>query len=112
MQEEEKKRRYGKKCLEQRKHFTPFIILIDGLMCEEAKSFIKRLSHMLADKWEKPYSQVRGYVNSKISVACLRATHLCIRGSRVPTTFICRKHRWDDRPWEDGAGLGLIKSSE
>ena len=108
-QEEEKKRKYGKKCSEQRKNFTPFVFLIDGQMGEEAKSFVKRLSHMLSDKWQKPYSQIRGYVNAKISIACLRATHLCLRGSRVPTTFICRRQQWEDRPWDDGAGLGLFK---
>ena len=111
-QENEKKRKYSKKCTEQHKNFTPFIISIDGLLGNEAKSFLQHLSRMLAEKWQKPYSQVRGYVNSKISIACLRATHLCIRGCRVPTTFICRSKQWEDRPWEDGAGLGLFKSHQ
>jgi hypothetical protein len=43
---------------------------------------------LLSDKWEKPYSVVRaGYVNGArmmSSVAILvRATHLCLRGSRT-----------------------------
>jgi hypothetical protein len=37
----------------------------------------------LADKWEKSYAVVRGYVNARISIAIVRATHICLRGSRI-----------------------------
>ena len=87
----------------------PFVSSIDGLLGEEAKSFLKQLAQHLSDKWQQPYSQTRGYVNAKISIACIRAAHLCIRGSRIPTTFICRKQKWEERDFEDGAGLGLFR---
>jgi hypothetical protein len=45
----------------------------------------------LAAKWEKPYSQVCGYVNARMSIAIVRTTHLCLlRGSRIPTGRMSR----------------------
>jgi hypothetical protein len=32
MQEKEKKRKYLENCLKQRRHFTPFIVSVDGLL--------------------------------------------------------------------------------
>jgi hypothetical protein len=63
----EKKRKYLKSCLEQRRHFTPFVVSTDGLIGKEAKTFLKKL--LLAEKWEKPYSVVCGYVNAQMSIA-------------------------------------------
>jgi hypothetical protein len=62
---------------------------------------------MLAEKWdEKPYpEQVCGYVNARMSIAIVRATHLCIRGSRIPTGKMCNRLP----QWEDKAGLGLFR---
>jgi hypothetical protein len=51
-----------------------------------AKTLLKKLSSLLAEKWEKPYSVVCGYVNAQMSIAVVRATHLCLRGSRIPTS--------------------------
>ncbi len=84
--EKEKKRKYLKSCLEQRRHFTPFVVSTDGLIGKEAQTFLKKLSTLLAEKWEKPYSVVCGYVNAQMSIAIVRATHLCLRGSRIPTS--------------------------
>jgi hypothetical protein len=56
-------------------------------------------------KWERPYSVVRGFVSARMSVAIVRATHLCLRGSRVPLSQISRRPQWEDR-----AGLGLFKT--
>ena len=108
IQEEEKKRKYSKKCCEQRRNFTPFVISVDGMIGKEAKSFLKHLGHICADKWDITYSKVRGYLNAKISIACLRAAHRCLRGSRVPSTRICRNHLPVEKPWEDGAGIDLF----
>ena len=110
-QETEKKQKYVKKCLEQRKSFTPYVTSIDGVIGREANSFHKQLATLLSHKWDKPYSVVRGFVNAKMSIACLRAAHHCIRGSRVPTTHICRSLHGSDKQWEDGAGLDLFCTS-
>jgi hypothetical protein len=77
-QEKEKKWKYLEACLEERRHFTPFVVSTDGMMGREANMFAKRLSAKLAKKWQKPYSQVCGYVNTRLSIAIVRATHLCL----------------------------------
>ena len=69
-----------------------------------ATAFLKRLSVLLAKKWQKPYSVVCGYVNVRISIAIIRATHLCLRGSRVPASKISRRPQWEGK-----AGLGLSR---
>jgi hypothetical protein len=76
------------------------------MLGREAKTFAKRLAAKPANKWEKSYSQVCGYVNARLSIGSIvRATHLCMRGSRIP------KHKISIRypQWEDGAGLLLFE---
>jgi hypothetical protein len=82
--------------LENRRHFTPFVLSVVGLLGREAKTFAKRLAVKLAGKWQKPYSQVCGYVKARLSIAAVRATHLFLRGSRVPahTNPILAMGRW------------------
>jgi hypothetical protein len=91
--EREKKSKYLRACLEQRRHFTPFVVSTDGQIGPEAEVLLKRLSALLADKWCKPYSEVCGHVNARMSIAIARATHICIRGSRISTGRISSKHR-------------------
>ena len=96
--------KYLKPCLEQRRHFTPFVVSTDGLIGKEAKLPLKKLSALLAVKWGKPYSEVCGYVNARMSIAIVRASHLCLRGSRVPTSRMSNR-----RPlWDDSAGVSLF----
>jgi hypothetical protein len=54
--EREKKKKYLEACLGQRRHFTPFVVSTDSLLGREAKILLKKLSALLAAKWEKPYS--------------------------------------------------------
>jgi hypothetical protein len=76
-QEKEKKQKYPKACLEQCRHFTPFVVSRDGMMGHEASSFAKPLSAKLAEKWQKPHSQVCRYINTCLSIVIVCATHLC-----------------------------------
>jgi hypothetical protein len=104
--EREKKKKCLGACLEQRRHFSPFVVLTDGLLGKEAKILLRKLSSMLAEKWEKPCSaEVCCYVNARMSIAIVRATHLCIRESRIPTGKMCNRLP----QWEDKAGLGLFR---
>ncbi len=81
------------------------MVSTDGLIGKEAKTLLKKLSTLLADKWGKSYSDVCGYVNARMSIAIVRATHLCLRGSRVPSSQMSNR-----RPlWEDKAGLSLFR---
>jgi hypothetical protein len=103
-QEKEKKRKYLGACLENRRHFTPFVLSVDGLLGREAKTSAKRLAVKLAGKWQKPCSQACGYVKARLSMAAVvRVTHLCLRGSRVPAHNISARFS----QWEDGAGLAM-----
>jgi hypothetical protein len=103
--EREKKKKYLAACLAQRRHFTPFVVSTDGLLGKEAKTLLKKLSSMLAEKWGKPYSVVCGYVNARMSIAIVRATNRCLRGSRIPTSKMSNRLP----QWEDKAGLGLFR---
>jgi hypothetical protein len=100
-QEKEKKHKYLEPCLEQRRHFTPFVCSTDGLLGREAATFAKWLIAKLATKWQHTYSQVCGYVKAWLSITIVRATHLCLRSSRIPTHQISTRQPL----WEDGAGL-------
>jgi hypothetical protein len=65
---------------------------------------MKKLSAMLAEKREKPYAEVCGYVTARMSIAIVRATHRCLSGSQVPTGKMSEKLF---PQWEDRAGLSL-----
>ena len=91
--------------LQQRRHFSPFVASVDGLLGVEATATIKRIASRLDIKWRQPYSRTCGYVKSRIAITLVCATHRCIRESRVP------EHRISvQRPqWEDGAGITLFR---
>ena len=102
--EQEKKRKYLAPCIANRRHFTPLVSSTDGLIGkEQGQTFTKRLAGLLSEKWRRPYSQVFGYGNGRLSIALVRATHCCLRGSHVPAPLISLKYA----QWEDGAGLNL-----
>jgi hypothetical protein len=63
-QECEKKKKYLDACLEQRKHFTPFVISTDGLLGRKAAKLLKWLVLCLTDKWEQPYSIMHNFVKA------------------------------------------------
>ena len=100
--ETSKKSKYLKNCLDQRRHFTPFVVSCEGLLGKEADVFFKRLSMKLAEKWHRPYSQTVSFVKTRFAISLVRAKNRCIRGSRI-----C--HRVD---WDDGVGLGLYSTLE
>ena len=106
-QEGSKKKNYLEACLEQRRHFSPYVVDTYRLLGEEAKSINKRLGSKLAEKWKSPYSTVMEFVNARVSVAILRATHLYLRGSRVPYRHISTKRS----EWDDGAGLSMLRTT-
>jgi hypothetical protein len=103
--EREKKKKYFEARLKQPRHFSPFVASTDGLLGKESRTLLKKLSALLAEKWEKPYSEICGYVNTRMSIAMVQASHLCLRDSRIPMSQIS-----NHRPqWEDKTGLGLFQ---
>ena len=78
----EKKNKYGPACEEKHISLTPLVTSIDGVLAPEFTFFLKRLADGLASKWDRPYSHVMCWVRCRISFAILRATNICIRGTR------------------------------
>ena len=76
--------------------FAPFVVTADGVLGLEAKTFIRHLADKIAIIWHKSNSEVLGYVRARMLFAVLRATNLCIHGSRV---------KWRRMEIEDGAGV-------
>ena len=105
-QEKDKKNKYLEPCFNQRCSYTPFVVSTNGFLSREAKSFLKQLSLHLVDKWQKPYSVVAGIVRSRMSIAIIRATHQCIRGSRISFRDISKRIQW-----MDGSGTGNYQIS-
>jgi hypothetical protein len=102
--EREKKKKYLEACLKQRPHFTPFVVSTDVLIGKESKILLKKLSALLSEKWEKPYSEVCGFIIARMSIAIIRATHLCLRCFRIPTGQMGTRPQWEDK-----TGLSLFK---
>jgi hypothetical protein len=46
----EKKEKYLKACLEQHRHFSPFVAPTDGLLGKESPTLLKKLATLLAEK--------------------------------------------------------------
>ena len=102
--EKVKKKMHLEACLQQLRHFSPFVSLVDGLLGVEATATLKRIASRLATKWRQPNSKTCGYVNSRVAITLVRATHRCLRGSWVPAHWISVQQP----QWGDGAGLNLF----
>ena len=97
-----KKQKYLEPCLAQRKNFTPLVFSVDGLRGVETEAACKRLASLLSKKWKRDYSEVCGFVRSRLSLALVRSASFCLRGARGDPSPIHRSARW-----EEGAGMGL-----
>ena len=98
-QEREKKKTYSDACRNRYRHFTPLVFSVDGLSGVEATATIKRVAALLSTKWKRAYSEICGFVRSRISIALVGAASHCLRGARDPTA------RLSTATWESGAGL-------
>ena len=81
-QEKEKKDKYLRSCLEQRKDFTPLVYSVEGIPGREARNAEKRLATLLAAKWRRPRAQMVFYVRVRMALAVVKANSLLLRGSR------------------------------
>ena len=71
-------------CLQKRQHFSPLVDSVDGITGVEETATLNSISSHLATKWRQPYSRACIYVNIRVIITLVQATHRCIRGSRVP----------------------------
>jgi hypothetical protein len=93
------KDRDNQACLDRRRQLTPLVFLVDGMSGIKAKAAGKKLASRLASRWKRPYSDVCGFVRSRLLMALVRPTSLCLRGVRDPTT------RATPVTWDSGLGL-------
>ena len=83
-----KKRKYGERVLNvEHGTFTPLIFSCLGGMSVECAHFYNRMADKLSEKRNITVSQSRMWVRTKLSFCLLRATHLCIRGSRTKKQY-------------------------
>lgn len=100
--EEEKKRKYCGPCETRHATFTPLVTSVDGVFAPQMTSFIAHLAEALADRWSRPLSTITGWLRARIQTAIIRASSMCIRGTR---------HKWQRiNIYEDGAALPHVLS--
>ena len=101
----EKKRKYLDSYLQQRHHFSPFVVLVSDLLVTEAEYTLKRLASRIATNCRQPYSCTCRCFRSRVAIAILRDTCCCMWGSQVPVIRISVQ-----RPqWEYGDGLYIYR---
>ena len=65
--------------------FTPLVFTTTGVMSHECSIFHKSLAEKLSSKKNERYEDIMRYLRVKLSYLALKATLLCLRGSRTPT---------------------------
>ena len=85
----QEKKKYLEAVQTRRATFSPFVVSVDGVLSCEAIFLIKSLAEKIA--YEKSLSEVTGWVRARMAFAILRATNLCLRGSR--------------KKWRSGTGM-------
>ena len=95
-----KNKMYLEACFQQRAHFYPFVVSVDRLLGVEATATLKRIASCLATKWRQPYSQMCGYIKSRVAITLVQSTHRCIWGvqgagasNRLPAPAVGRRLR-------------------
>ena len=86
----EKKRAYQQRVQEvEHSSFTPLVLSVTGGMGVEASLFYKRLSSLLAQKWDITYNKTLCWLRCRLTFSLLRSAIQAIRGARC---------RWDMQP--------------
>ena len=81
--EQQKKRAYDRRVMEvEHGSFTPLVFTTTGVMGHECSVYHKNLAEKLSEKKDEDYSEIMQYLRVKLSFLALKATLLCLRGSR------------------------------
>ena len=56
---------------------------MDGLLGVTAEATLKCIASRLAEKWKEPYSLTYKYVNIRVAINLVWATHRCNQGGSV-----------------------------
>lgn len=89
--------KYDRAAEDVRGSFTPLVTSCDGALHREFTTFLKRMAHVLSEKWTKPYSHVLGWIRLKIQIGLIRAINQRVRGTRRRIRCLGT---------EDGAAIG------
>ena len=89
----DKKRCYNRRIMEvEHGSFTPLVFTTTGVMSHECAIFHKALAEKISTKREERYEEIMRFLRVKLSYLALKATLLCLRGSRSH----CRANFSDD----------------
>ena len=81
--EAEKEAFYGERVRQVEKgSFDPLVFSTTGGMGPRATGFLKRLSHLIADKRGEQYADVMGFLRTKLRFSLLRSVLIAVRGER------------------------------
>ena len=81
--EQEKKRQYNQRIMNcDHGTFTPLVFTVTGVMGHECDLYHKALADKISRKRGDRYDDVMQYMRTKLSFLALKATLLCLRGSR------------------------------
>ena len=82
--EREKKRQYNHRIMNiEHGTFTPLVFSVTGVMGKECSMFHKHMADKISTKSGEKYSDIMNVLKCKLSFLILRASLLCIRGSRT-----------------------------
>ncbi len=82
--ENEKKLMYNQRVIDhEHGTFTPLIFTTTGVMGHECLKYHKTLAEKISKKQGEKYEDTMQYIRMKVSFTVLRATLLCLRGSRT-----------------------------
>ena len=87
--ENEKKRHYNRRVMQvEHGSFTPLVFTTTGVMGHECSIFHKSLAEKISVKKGERYEDIVRYMRVKFSYLALRATLMCLRGSRKLKTKV------------------------
>ena len=75
-------------CLAPQGSVMPLLYLVDGMACKEVKAYKNHFALLLAKEWERPYSEVVGYVRGRMSMLIIRSNLMILCGARSKKWFI------------------------
>ena len=71
--------------------FTPIVLTVKGVMGQECNTFHKSLAEKLSKKKGEKYDDIIRYIRVKLSFLVLKASLLCLRGSRQRALVIAEE---------------------
>ena len=80
--ESEKRGVYEDECRQLGHRFIPFVATTDGCMGDTAVEFLDEIASAIAKKWKIGKGRAVAWVRGRMSLAIVRASSSCIRGSR------------------------------